>query len=271
MRILQDKILLFIPMYNCAPQIPRVLAQLTPEVTRYLSAAIVVNNRSTDDGEAVVEAYLRERPLGIPVHLLRNDENYGLGGSHKVAFRYALTHGYDYLLVLHGDDQGSIRDILPYLADGSYRAYDAFLGARFMRGSTLPGYSAFRTFGNRVYNLLFSLGTGRRIYDLGSGLNLYRVAALREAFYARYADGLLFNYCLILGEAYQKQKIKFFPISWREEDQTSNVKLVSQALSVLKLLSAYIWDKKKFQVAEHREKAYAYTAKEIFVSGVRHA
>ena len=50
-----DKILLFIPMYNCEKQITRVLAQLTEEICSYLSEIIIINNRSTDCGEANVK------------------------------------------------------------------------------------------------------------------------------------------------------------------------------------------------------------------------
>ena len=59
------KILLFIPMYNCEKQIVRVLGQLKPEVCRELTEVIVVNNRSTDNGEAAAMRYLEEHPLPI--------------------------------------------------------------------------------------------------------------------------------------------------------------------------------------------------------------
>ena len=121
-----SKILLFIPMYNCEKQIPRVLGQLTDEVCSYLSEVIVVNNRSTDGGEQVAADYLKQRNLPIKAKVLRNDDNYGLGGSHKVAFQYAMDHGFDYVIVLHGDDQGDISNILPYLKNREYEQYDCF-------------------------------------------------------------------------------------------------------------------------------------------------
>ena len=261
------KILLFIPMYNCEKQIVRVLGQLKPDVCRELTEVIVVNNRSTDNGEAAAMRYLEEHPLPIPVSLLRNDDNYGLGGSHKVAFEYAMEHDFDYVIVLHGDDQGDIANILPHLQSRVYRKYDCFLGARFMRGSKLQGYSAFRTFGNWVYNLLFSIGTGRRIYDLGSGLNMYKVSSLKSRFYEKYKDNLMFNYCMILGSSYYRQNMRFFPILWREDDQVSNVKMVNQAIVVLKLLGSYIVNRKGFIAAEHRDKLIgAYTAKTVYTN-----
>lgn len=262
-----SKILLFIPMYNCEKQITRVLGQLTDEVCGYLSEAIIINNRSTDNGEAVVQEYLQAHKLPLKISLLRNDENYGLGGSHKVAFQYAMDNGFDYVILLHGDDQGDISNILPYLKNGEYEKYDCFLGARFMKGSKLEGYSRFRTFGNKVYDLLFTVGCGYRVYDLGSGLNMYNTSILQDKFYLKYKDNLIFNYCMVMGQAYYKHKVKFFPIIWREDDQVSNVKMVNQAVTVLKLLGSFVVNKKKFAEEEHRDTVIDnYSAQVVYVN-----
>ena len=263
----KNKILLFIPMYNCEKQIVRVLGQITGEVCGYLSEVIIVNNRSTDNGERVVRQYLSEHKLSVKCSLFRNDDNYGLGGSHKVAFQYAVDHGFDYVIVLHGDDQGDISNILPYLKKRAYEKYDCFLGARFMKGSKLQGYSGFRTFGNYVYNFLFTVGCGYPVYDLGSGLNMYKVSLLKDKFYLRYKDNLIFNYCMVLVAAYYKHKVRFFPIVWREDDQVSNVKMVSQAVTVLKLLVSFMINRKKFVEAEHRDQVVTdYTAQIIYTN-----
>lgn len=248
-----DKILLFIPMYNCEKQIQRVLGQLTTRVCNYLSEVIVVNNRSTDNGEKTVEKYLQKNKLPVKVSLLRNNENYGLGGSHKVAFDYAIKNGFDYIISLHGDDQGDISDLLPYIESGDYAEYDRFLGSRFMKESKLEGYSHFRTFGNKVYNILFSIGCGYRVYDLGAGLNMYKVSILKNYYYLKFKDNLMFDYCMTMASAYYKHKVKFFPIVWREEDQVSNVKMVNQAITTLGLLSGYIFNKKQFIEKDHRD------------------
>jgi glycosyltransferase involved in cell wall biosynthesis len=237
----KDKILLFIPGYNCEKQIVRVLGQLDEGIMSFLTGVIVVNNRSTDETEEAVAAFMREHPK-MPVTLLRNQDNYGLGGSHKVAFRYAIDHGYDYVIVLHGDDQGDIHDMDRVLKKRLYQKYDCCLGGRFMRGSGLKGYSLFRTFGNIVYNFLFSAVVKNRIFDLGSGLNMYSTAMLKNHFYEKFPDKLTFNYCMILASHYYRHHIMFFPITWREEDQVSNVKMASQAVSVLKMLASYARD-----------------------------
>ena len=236
-----DKILLFIPAYNCENQISRVLTQLDKDVMKYITEVIVINNRSTDDTEKVVLDYKAKHP-GFPLKVLRNHENYGLGGSHKVAFDYAIENDFDYIIILHGDDQGDIYDFLPVLSSEYYKKYDSILGARFMPGSKLVGYSLFRTLGNIVYDFLFAFVCGRRIYDLGSGLNMYDVGKLKSRYYEKFPDNLMFNYCMVMAIEYYDQKAKFFPISWREDDQVSNVKMVSQATKVLKMLWTYYKD-----------------------------
>ncbi len=238
---MKDRILLFIPAYNCQKQIIRVLGQLDSDMMHYITEVIVVNNRSTDDTELVVKGFIERHP-DVPVKLLRNKENYGLGGSHKVAFSYAKDRGFDYVIVLHGDDQGRLEDFLPVLRTRYYAKHDCVLGARFMRGSKLEGYSAFRTFGNFVYDFLFAAVVRKRIFDLGSGLNMYSVNMLKNEYYKKFPDNLMFNYCMILASEYYRQDIHFFPVSWREEDQVSNVKMVDQAVTVLKMLADYYRD-----------------------------
>lgn len=249
-----DKLLLFIPMYNCEKQIPRVLAQLTPEVCRCLSEVIVVNNRSTDKGEQAVQDFLEAHDLAVTVRLLRNDDNYGLGGSHKVAFQYAMDHGFDHVIVLHGDDQGDIANILPHLQSREYGKYDCFLGARFMKGSKLQGYSKFRTFGNIVYNIYFSVLSGMVVYDLGSGLNLYRTELLKDHFYMKFPDNLMFNCYMLLAAKACGATYRFFPITWAETDQVSNVKMMNQALRTLKIPLHFLFSSRKgFLERERRD------------------
>ncbi|MCR5603312.1 MAG: glycosyltransferase family 2 protein [Lachnospiraceae bacterium] len=233
-----DRILVFIPAYNCENQIVRVLSQFDEEVLKYVTGIIVVNNRSTDNTEMLAAAFIAQH-RDIPIRLLRNRSNYGLGGSHKVAFDYAMNNGFDYVIVLHGDDQGSIKDFLPVLRSRYYRKHDCILGARFMKGSKLQGYSAFRTFGNIIYDFLFAFVVRKKIYDLGSGLNMYGVTMLKNRFYEKFPDNLMFNYCMILASDYYDHDIRFVPVSWREDDQVSNVKMMNQALRVLKMLKDY--------------------------------
>ena len=263
-----DCILVFIPAYRCAPQIVRVLDQFAaPSVHQRFAEILVIDNRSPDDtAEAAIE---RAGSLATgKVSVARNVENFGLGGSHKSAFTYALANDFTHIQVLHGDDQGDIRDVLPVLEAGEHRHYDCCLGARFHPQARIEGYSPVRVAGNHVFNGLFSLAARRRLYDLGSGLNLYRVEPLRDRYWHKFPDNLMFNYCMILAHVYRRDRLRFFPISWREEDQLSNVKLASQATRTLGILGSYVVDRRGFMAREFREEPRAAYQFELLARGL---
>jgi glycosyltransferase involved in cell wall biosynthesis len=234
-----DRILLFIPMYNCSLQIGRVVAQLDARVRSWLSEVLMVDNGSSDGSRETARDAL-QKLADVPWRVVRNRENYNLGGSHKVAFNYAIEHGFSHVIVLHGDDQADIHDFLLPLGQGLHNGYDALLGARFMRGSTLHGYSLFRTVGNYGLNTLCGLMVRRWIADQGSGLNMYRTSYLKSRFYLPFDNSLIFPNQLFFYGVESGSSFRFIPISWREEDQRSNAKAVEQGLRVLKL----VWNRR---------------------------
>ncbi|MEX1098718.1 MAG: glycosyltransferase family 2 protein [Planctomycetales bacterium] len=246
----RERILVFVPMFNCERQIPRVLAKFTPEVRAAIDEILVIDNRSRDGSVEAARTALAALD-GPRRTLVRNVENYNLGGSHKVAFDYALQHGYDYAIVIHGDDQGDIGDILPHLRAGAHREVDCLLGARFMKGSRLEGYSRFRTLGNHVFNGLFSAACGRRLHDLGSGLNCYATRFLEPRDYLRFPNALTFNYHLILYTVAVGASFRFFPLTWREEDQVSNVRLLRQTMKMIDILRRYTFARRRFLADWH--------------------
>jgi dolichol-phosphate mannosyltransferase len=234
----RSKILLFIPVYNCAQQLKRVLAAVAEEAGGF-HEVLVVDNGSTD--ATVQVATEAAASIQIPFSLVQNLQNLNLGGSHKVAFQYAIRQGFDLVVVLHGDDQADVRDVVTLLSTlAPDAATDCWLGSRFMAGATRTGYSQIRTLGNWVFNALFSLVTLRWISDLGSGLNVYSVRSLAARNWLGFKNNLTFNYFLTLAYAHWGWSCRFFPISWRETDQVSNVRAFRQIREMLTLLFHYL-------------------------------
>ncbi|HBA61969.1 MAG TPA: glycosyltransferase family 2 protein [Elusimicrobia bacterium] len=232
---MKRKLLLFIPMYNCEKQIKRVLAKVDSGVREYLTEILVADNGSADG--SVDSARLALSGIkGVRTVLIKNKKNYSLGGSLKLAFKYCLDNNFDHCLVLHGDDQADIGDILPYLRDEKFFSYDCAFGSRFDTRSRLRGYSRTRTLGNKALNLLTSLAAGRKVTDLGSGLQLYSAAYLKGGSYLRFPDNLSFEVYLLFHCLWTGAKFVFFPISWTEEDQKSNARSFRQGLEILFLL-----------------------------------
>ncbi|MGK5113042.1 glycosyltransferase family 2 protein [Geodermatophilus sp. CPCC 205506] len=213
-----------IPAYNCAPQIGRVLDEISPEVAHRLREIWVIDNRSTDDTlERALEYKRSGRLPNLRVFL--NRQNNSLGGTHKVAFEHARAAGHTHVVILHGDNQAKSDEVTLLLDHAeAHPETQTVLGSRFSRRSRLHGYDAKRVWGNRVLNAVYSAVALRPLQDLGSGLNLFALRDLDPATYLGFADKLTFNYELILDLVRRKVRFTFVPITWREEDQVSNAR-----------------------------------------------
>ena len=204
-----NKILIFVPTYNCERQIGRVIDQLEKDwVVNSNVKVIIVDNNSTDGTVNLVLNRIGRRGDGY-IQLLINDSNYGLGGSHKVAFQYAAINNYNWIIVMHGDDQGSIEDFRDQIENIDQAGFDCLLGSRFMRLSQVHGYSRFRIIGNLVFNIIYSICLRSIVLDLGAGLNIYRVSTLREDQYVRFPDNLTFNCVMLCSNIINNDRVVF--------------------------------------------------------------
>lgn len=262
-----ERVLLFIPAYRCAPQIPRVLAKFTPAYREVFEQVLVIDNQSPDDTAACAIAAAKEMAsrTGIPIKIMQNTQNVSLGGTHKAAFNYAIEQGFDYVSILHGDDQGDVVDLVRAFASGRHRELDCYLGARFLPDSQLVGYSRWRITGNHIFNLLFSMAVRKKLYDLGSGMNIFKVSALSDRFYLRFPNRLTFNYYFTLYLCAYRKSFAYFPHRWSEDDQVSNLKLFRAVKEILLLLAKYFCAGKKL-FASLPEDNHSYAMKVLYDS-----
>ncbi len=229
-----------VPVYNCQFQISRVIQKLSQSGLYSYPEMLIIDNCSEDNSLKVAKDNLRlKKSRCFKITLIKNKKNYGLGGSHKVAFEYCLKKSYEGVVVLHGDDQGNIYDFEKITLD-HFKRYDCWLGARFMEGSNLSGYSLIRILGNKLFNTLYTLCTSKKIFDMGAGLNYFGRNLLLDKSYLLMPDDLTFNNAYLLYLLSKKINIIFFPISWREEDQVSNAKYLNQSMKLLRYLYRFI-------------------------------
>jgi glycosyltransferase involved in cell wall biosynthesis len=249
------KNLLFIPMYKCRPQIIRVLGKLTPDNCKFFEKILLIDNRSFDGTFEAAENLLASHPLKSKISMVINPINVGLGGTHKAAFQFALDNGYDHAVILHGDDQGDLDDFLPILESMNEKQLHSYVfGARFHPRSRLINYSRIRISGNKVFNFISSFLAKKNILDFGgSGLNLFPLRMIGEQDFQKYANDLTFHVYILLNAVRLGQPFRFVPISWKEDDQISNVKLFRQVLKLLSILIKYLLNGKPLTERSYQE------------------
>lgn len=229
--------ILVIPTYNCGNQIYNLLAKLkNTNIENHFEFVLLIDNCSQDKSVEIARDFCLENKVDW-LKLAKNKKNYGLGGTHKAAIKFCLQSDYKNLVVLHGDDQGDITDLLANADEIlSNENCAAFLGARFMKNSKLIGYSKIRIVGNFLLNLLMSIATARKIHDMGSGVNFFKVQELVNIGVFSLPDDLTFNNKLILTLCEHKKEFIYFPIKWSETDQISNAKLFNQSFKILAMI-----------------------------------
>ena len=99
----------------------------------------------------------------------------GLGASFKRSWIYLKNAGYESMIFLHGDDQADLQDYFYF--ENQHLAHVAF-GARFMKSSKIINYSKKRHWMNLFLNSALSVITGKKIWELGSGLNVYKLNSI---------------------------------------------------------------------------------------------
>ena len=247
--------ILVIPTYNCQEQIGRLLKKSRTAINREFEELLIIDNGSTD--KTVEIAIENIKSFDIRTKVIQNFQNISLGGSLKTGFLYAKNNSFDFVAVLHGDDQAHLEDLVPVLNDLDDQKIDLAIGARFHPKSTLVGYSMFRKIGNRLLNIYCILCTGTKINDLIAGLNIFRVSKLNLNEILNYPNNLTFDVHILLRAIHQKQNLKFFPITWTEEDQVSNAKVIKQAMTILSLFTKYFFRKEK--ALRFEKSKYSYT------------
>ena len=90
-----------IPAYNCEKQIIRAIAALAqlPNLKEKVQHVWIIDNRSPDGTVEKSLRAIKENHVENWISVVRNSENYGLGGSHKVGFQLMEENKLDWMLL----------------------------------------------------------------------------------------------------------------------------------------------------------------------------
>ena len=154
----KTKVLIIIPAYNEAENIPQVIEHLKLQAPQY--DYLIINDGSTDKTLSICEKE-NYQYLNLPINL-------GIGGAVQAGYIYAKRNGYDIAVQMDGDGQHDItylEDMLkPLLEDKA----DVVIGSRFLEKEGFQS-SITRRIGIRVLSFLILLTTGKKIMDVTSG------------------------------------------------------------------------------------------------------
>ena len=239
---MNNKNIIFIPVFNNENQIKNVLEDLKQLEQKNFDTVLFIDNNSTDRTLDIIKKVITD--YNFKTHLIKNNENIGLGGSFKVAINYAINENFDYMFHYHGNNMNSINDLIKILKGSKFKDYDFYFGSRFEKDSKVLNYSFLKKFGNLIFNRLYSFVLKKKISDLGGPINVFKVSNFENKLFENFSNDLTFQYYILLYAFSLNKKISFFPIKVKINHK-SNVVPTKHIISIIKILINYIVKNKK--------------------------
>lgn len=233
-----DRITIYIPAYNAATTLRRVLERIPETIKQRAEEILVVDNNSTDGTFSVVEEYMRTTGLE-KLHIIRNPRNLGYGGSQKIAYRRCIERGIHCVVMLHGDGQYA-PEHLEHLIDPVCRGeVDLMFGSRIKGQPLAGGMPLIRFVGNRGLTFIQNLVLGAHFSEYHSGYRVYLVEALRKIPFERLSSDYHFDTEIIILLLRYGFRIGERPIPTHYGDERCYINIWRYGLQVLMTTVSY--------------------------------
>lgn len=229
----RKKVGVLVVAYNAASTLAAVLDRLPQSFRQRVDHVLVCDDASSDATHLVALGY--QTITDLPLTVIRHEKNLGYGGNQKAGYRWAIEHGLDIVVLLHGDGQYKpeiIETLVEPLENG---LCDAVFGSRMMSkgGARKGGMPLYKYVGNKILTRGENWLAGMSLSEWHTGYRAYRLDALRDAPFEGYSDGFDFDTQIILGLHEAGKVIHEVPIPTYYGDEICHVNGMKYAKDVM--------------------------------------
>jgi glycosyltransferase involved in cell wall biosynthesis len=220
---------ILIPVYNEAETLPIVVPLVADFCTGKGWRLLLVNDGSTDGSKALLAGLENDYAITVIHHKV----NKGYGAAMKTGILHAAT---DYIITMDADGQHETRDCEVLMEALARSDADMVIGSR--RGST--DASVWRGIGKSIIRSFATLLMPLHIYDINSGMRIYRTAIARQ-FLHLLPDTFSFSDILTLVFVNNKQLVIETPITVHERrGGTSTISLQTAFETFMEIINIVV-------------------------------
>lgn len=173
-----DKTLVMTATYNEIDNLPMLVA----EIFQFAPQAdlLVIDDNSPDGTGRWCDEQSQSDPR---IHCLHREGKLGLGTAIVAGMRYAIEHGYQYLLNLDADFSHHpkyLPQLIAAMEPAAGSPPDVMIGSRYVAGGGIEGWPLKRYLMSRGVNLYARWLLGLKPKDCSGGYRCYRVSRLAE-------------------------------------------------------------------------------------------
>ena len=141
---------------------------------------LVIDDNSPDGTAAIVEGLIKEIPDRI--NIVKRAGKQGLGTAYIAGFKWALEHGYEYVIEMDADFSHRTEDLVPLYKACAEGGADVSVGSRYISGVNVVNWPMGRVLMSYYASAYVRIVTGMSVRDTTAGLVCYNrrvLAAIR--------------------------------------------------------------------------------------------
>ncbi len=162
--------LVIIPTYNEKENIEAIIRRVF--AMKHDFHVLVVDDNSPDGTSEIVTALQEE--YGEALLLLTRKNKTGLGTAYIEAFKYALTHHYDYIFEMDADFSHNPKDLIRLKHACEKEGFDLAVGSRYVKGVNVVNWPLSRVLLSYFASIYVRFLTGMTIKDPTAGFKCYK-------------------------------------------------------------------------------------------------
>lgn len=230
-------IAVFIPAYNAAKTLGWVLKRIPQDAWDVVESVFVVDDGSTDETAATVEALSIAYPK-VVLHSL--PQNLGYGAAVRKGLELCLETATDYVVCLHADGQYPPEKMLEFVHYMHDNQVDILQGSRHKDGTALEGgMPLYKNIAGKCLTWLENRVFGLSLTDYHSGYMLYSRKAVANLPLEQLSHSFDFDVEVIAASRRRGLKIDEQGIPTHYGDEESHLNPISYGFRVLHVLWRY--------------------------------
>jgi dolichol-phosphate mannosyltransferase len=163
--------LIIIPTFNEADNVSKIVPEVLAQDEGF---HVLIVDDNSPDGTAMSVKNMKKTQSRI--HLIERPSKLGLGTAYVAGFKYALTHGFDFVFEMDADFSHDPKMLLKLLE--KIEDYDLIIGSRYVSGVNVVNWPLRRLILSYSANLYTRIITGLPVKDATAGFKCYRRAVL---------------------------------------------------------------------------------------------
>lgn len=169
--------LVIIPTYNEKENIQAII-QAVLNLVEHQFDVLIVDDNSPDGTAAIVESMINENPERI--NILKRAGKMGLGTAYIAGFKWALDHGYEYIIEMDADFSHPVEKLPELQATCATGGADVAVGSRYISGVNVVNWPMGRMLMSYYASAYVRLITGMEVRDATAGYVCYRREVLQS-------------------------------------------------------------------------------------------